>query len=176
MYNVEAVVQKCYVKKVFLEILRNSQESTWCQSPFFNKVVGLNPATLLKKRLWHRCFLVNFCEFLKELRNYKRKLFCIRHKNRRKHNQHFKTAVFHNKFTRPHIKPNINNQETKFASLKQYLFRLLTSRNAKKTQTDQSMPRVFLLCLKRNDPQTFKSGSCKQSFLKCVCYWYNLLR
>ena len=26
----------------------------------------------------------------------------------------------------------------------------------KKTQTDQSIPCVFLLCLKRNDPQTFK--------------------
>ena len=116
MYNVEAVVQKCYVKKVFLEILRNSQESTWCQSPLFNKVVGLSPATLLKKRLWNRCFLVNFAKFLKELRNYKRKLFCIRHKNRRKHNQHFKTAVFHNKFILRHIKPNIYIQETKFAS------------------------------------------------------------
>ena len=23
------------------------------------------PATLLKKRLWHRCFLVNFAEFLR---------------------------------------------------------------------------------------------------------------
>ena len=46
----------------------------------------------------------------------------------------------------------------------------------KKTRTDQSIPRVFLLCLKRNDPQTFKSGSCKNPFLQCVCYWYNLLR
>ena len=27
------------------------------QSLFFNKVAGLSPATLLKKRLWHRCFL-----------------------------------------------------------------------------------------------------------------------
>ena len=33
--------------------------------------------------------------------------FCIRHKTRRKHNQHFETAVFHNKFTLCHIKPNI---------------------------------------------------------------------
>ena len=46
----------------------------------------------------------------------------------------------------------------------------------KKTRTDQSIPRVFLLCLKRNDPQTFKSGSCKNPFLQCVCYCYNLLR
>ena len=46
----------------------------------------------------------------------------------------------------------------------------------KKTRTDPSIPRAFLLCLKRNDPQTFKSGSCKNPFLQCVCYCYNLLR
>ena len=28
---------------------------------------GLRPATLLKKRLWHRCFPVNFAKFLKAL-------------------------------------------------------------------------------------------------------------
>ena len=28
-----------------------------CQSLFFNKVAGLRPATLLKKRLWHSVFL-----------------------------------------------------------------------------------------------------------------------
>ena len=33
------------------------------QSLFFNKVEGFRPATLLKKRLWHRCFPVNFAEF-----------------------------------------------------------------------------------------------------------------
>ena len=26
---------------------------------------GLSPATLLKKRLWHRCFPVNFVKFLR---------------------------------------------------------------------------------------------------------------
>ena len=36
----EAVVQKCSVKKAW-------------------------PATLLKKRLWHRCFPVNFVKFLR---------------------------------------------------------------------------------------------------------------
>ena len=44
---------------------------------------------------------------LKELPNYKRKLFLSPPKNRRKYSQHFKTAVFHNKFTVCHIKPNI---------------------------------------------------------------------
>ena len=33
-----------------------------CQSVFFNKVAGLGPATLLKKRLLHRC---EFCEISK---------------------------------------------------------------------------------------------------------------
>ena len=33
----------------------------------FNKVAGLRAATLLKKGLWHRCFPVNFAEFLRGL-------------------------------------------------------------------------------------------------------------
>ena len=33
------------------------------QSLFFN--IGLRPATILKKRLWHRCFPVNFAKFLR---------------------------------------------------------------------------------------------------------------
>ena len=36
-----------------------------CQSLFFNKVAGLRPTTLLKIRLWHRCFPMNFTIFLK---------------------------------------------------------------------------------------------------------------
>ena len=34
-----------------------------CQSLFFNKFGSLTPATLLKKRLWHRCFPVNLKHF-----------------------------------------------------------------------------------------------------------------
>ena len=36
-----------------------------CQSLFFNKVAGLKPATLLKKRLWYMCFPVRFTKFLR---------------------------------------------------------------------------------------------------------------
>ena len=36
-----------------------------CQGLFSNKVGGLRPATLLKKRLWHGCFPVNFPIFLR---------------------------------------------------------------------------------------------------------------
>ena len=35
-----------------------------CKSHFFNKVAGLRPATLLKKRPGHTCFPVNFVKFL----------------------------------------------------------------------------------------------------------------
>ena len=36
-----------------------------CQSLFFNKVADLSVATLLKKRLRHRCFPVNFVKILR---------------------------------------------------------------------------------------------------------------
>ena len=36
-----------------------------CQSLFFNKVAGDAAPTLLKKRLWRRCFLCEFCEIFK---------------------------------------------------------------------------------------------------------------
>ena len=32
---------------------------------FFNKIAGLRAATLLKKKLWHRCFPVNSAKFLR---------------------------------------------------------------------------------------------------------------
>ena len=45
------------------DVLRNFAKfggKRLCQSLFFNKVAGLRFATLIKKRLWHRCFPVNF--------------------------------------------------------------------------------------------------------------------
>ena len=59
--------QRCSLKK---GVLRNFAKLTGkflCQSLFFNKVAGLRPATLLKKRLWHTCFPVNFAKFLRNL-------------------------------------------------------------------------------------------------------------
>ena len=49
-------------------VLRNFTKFTekhLCQNLFFNKVTGLRPAILLKKRLWHRCFPMNFAKFLR---------------------------------------------------------------------------------------------------------------
>ena len=53
----------CSAKKVFLETSQNSQENT-CARVFFNKVAGLRPATLRRKRLWYRPF-PEFCEISK---------------------------------------------------------------------------------------------------------------
>ena len=46
-----------FFKKFVLEIFTKFTEKHLCQS--------LSPANLLKKRLWHRCFPVNFVKFLR---------------------------------------------------------------------------------------------------------------
>ena len=60
---IEAIVQRCSVKKVFLKISENSQKNT-CASLFFNKVADLRPATLLKLTLT-QVFSCEFCEILR---------------------------------------------------------------------------------------------------------------
>ena len=55
--------QRCSVRKSILGNFTKFTGKHVCQSLFFNKVVGLRPATLLKKMLWHRCFPVNFAKF-----------------------------------------------------------------------------------------------------------------
>ena len=49
---------------VFLKILQNSQESTCARVSFLTNCRS-QPATLLKKMLWHRCFSCEFCEMSK---------------------------------------------------------------------------------------------------------------
>ena len=59
------VIMKMAADKNLSKFHANSQKNTCVRVSFFNKVAGLKPATLLKKRLWHRCFLVNFEKFLR---------------------------------------------------------------------------------------------------------------
>ena len=57
--------RRCSVRK---GVIRNFAKFTGkhlCQSPFFDKNAGFRLATLLKKRLWYRCFPVNFANFLR---------------------------------------------------------------------------------------------------------------
>ena len=68
--------QRCSLKKVFLKNFTKFTGKHLCWSLFFNRVSGLRPATLLKKRLQQRCFPVNFATFLRtpSLQNTSRKL------------------------------------------------------------------------------------------------------
>ena len=58
---------KVFCKKGALRNFAKLTGKHLCQSLFFNKVAGLRPATLLRKRLWHRWFPVNFAKFLEQL-------------------------------------------------------------------------------------------------------------
>ena len=55
--------QSCSARKGVLINFTKFTGKQLCQNLFFNKVAGLRPATLLKKRLWHSCFPVNFVDF-----------------------------------------------------------------------------------------------------------------
>ena len=54
-----------FCKNEVLKISSNFTGKHLRQSLFFNTVTGLRPATLLKKRLWHMPFPVNFEKFLR---------------------------------------------------------------------------------------------------------------
>ena len=61
------------VKEVFLKNSQNSQGNTCARTSFLHVRVHIRGllyaerlAMLLKKRLWHRCFHVNFVNFLRE--------------------------------------------------------------------------------------------------------------
>ena len=59
-------LRRCSVRKYFFRNFANLIiRKHLRQSLFFNKVAGLRTATLLKKRPWHRCFVVNFEKYLK---------------------------------------------------------------------------------------------------------------
>ena len=65
LHNSRSSRPEVFCKKA---VIRNSTKFTGNhlrQSLFFNKVAGLRPAALLKKRLWNRCFSVNFARFLR---------------------------------------------------------------------------------------------------------------
>ena len=68
--------RRCSLRKgVLRNFVKFTREHLY-QNLLFNKVAGLRPATLLKKKLWHRCFPINFAKFLRTplLRNTSRRL------------------------------------------------------------------------------------------------------
>ena len=54
-----------FCKKGVLKNLPKFYRKTPVPEPLFNKVTGLRCANLFKKRVWHRCFPVNFAKFLR---------------------------------------------------------------------------------------------------------------
>ena len=73
--------QRCSVRKGVLRNFAKFTGKDLCQILFFNKVASLTPATLLKERLWHRCFPVSFAKFLRTpfLQNTSRRLLRSRY-------------------------------------------------------------------------------------------------
>ena len=65
MGYIEAVAPEVFCKKGFLRNFAKFKGKHLCQSLFFNKVTGVRTATLLKKRLRHRFFPMNFAKFLR---------------------------------------------------------------------------------------------------------------
>ena len=57
--------QRSSVKNGVLRNFAKFRGKHLCQVLIFNKVAGPEPETLFKKRLWHRCFPLNFAKFLR---------------------------------------------------------------------------------------------------------------
>ena len=60
------MLYKVYMDKYLASTQKQSE--VFCKKGIlrnFAKFTGKHPATLLKKRLWHRCFPVNFAKFLR---------------------------------------------------------------------------------------------------------------
>ena len=56
--------RRCSTREGVLRDFAKFKGKDLCQSLFFNKATDLGPATLLKKKLWRRCFPVSFAKFL----------------------------------------------------------------------------------------------------------------
>ena len=54
----------CSIRKCVLRNLAEFTGKYLHHGCFFNKVAGLSPSALLKKRLWRSCFPLNFAKFL----------------------------------------------------------------------------------------------------------------
>ena len=64
MFTIQKPPKKA-ARKIQIKVSQSSRENTSASVSFFSKVAGLRPATLLKNRLRHRCFPVDFVKFLR---------------------------------------------------------------------------------------------------------------
>ena len=114
-------------------------------------------------------------QYLKELRNYNRKLFLCPATKIGKSTTNILISYFSKHIiTLWHIKVTICRQKNKFTSHKLYSFGLTFLEIQRRfIQTKYTTRSLF--CLKRIDSQTFKRSNCKKRFLQCLCHSYNSL-
>ena len=62
--RIEAVIQRCSVKKVFLKISQNSQENTCARASFLIKLLA-EACNFIKKEALAQVFSCEFCEIFK---------------------------------------------------------------------------------------------------------------
>ena len=77
LYCIRSSRQQMFFKIGILKIFEKFRKHLQ-QSLFFNKVAGLHSSNLIEKRLWHRCFAMNFPKILRIpfLQNTCRGFFC----------------------------------------------------------------------------------------------------
>ena len=75
----QAVVRRCSLKKVFLEISQNSKENTSARVSFFIKLHGLACNLFIKKEILEQVFSREFCKISKNtfFTEHLRWLFCV---------------------------------------------------------------------------------------------------
>ena len=62
--DIRSIHRRCSVKRCSQQFCKIYRKTPVAES-LFNKAAGLTPVTLLKKRLWRRCFPGNFVKFLR---------------------------------------------------------------------------------------------------------------
>ena len=65
LYLFRSSHRRCSVRKGVLRIFTKFTGNDLCRGLFFNRVAGHRPAALLKRRLWYRCFPMNFAKFVR---------------------------------------------------------------------------------------------------------------
>ena len=93
----EGAIENFLYKKAILKNLARFTGKQLCQGLFFNKVAGLE-STLLKYRLRHRCFLVNFAKFLKVPQNISERLLLAFKKSKLSCKLSNNTTLSYNRF------------------------------------------------------------------------------
>ena len=111
---------------------------------------------------WTHFSTIKTFRTLRELQIITKICFCVRHKNRRKHNHYFNL--------------NIYIWKSKFTSHKQYLFGLVFSGNAKKTLQSKVYYNFLYSVWKEATHIASKVAIAKNIFLQFVFSLYNLLQ